>query len=287
MGIYFRVTWEQSFTWRAGKILHRQMIGRVLEAPVNLYFDVTPIGRILNKFSKDLNTAESQISWQIGFGSSTMFQLLQVFIVSIYAVKWIGIVIPVVCILSYLIVAKAALSIKETVRIQSTTRSPLLSYLGETISGCSTIRAFDRSEDFIQGNNELLNNNIIAVQMMTGVSSWFAMRVDILAITIMLLISMTCIYARNQEGADPVILSMLLSYVMTIQFSLTWALKCFMYLQSSMVNADRCMKVLEVPQERKETDHLLRGRDEWPEHGSLSFHNVSLKYRPTTDTVLH
>ena len=48
------------------------------------------------------------------------------------------------------------------------------------------------------------------------VSSWFAMRVDILAITIMLLISMTCIYARNQEGADPVILSMLLSYVMTI-----------------------------------------------------------------------
>lgn len=75
MGIYFRVTLAQGFTWRAGKLLHKQMIGRVLEAPVNLYFDVTPIGRILNKFSKDLNTAETQISWQIGFGSSTMFQL--------------------------------------------------------------------------------------------------------------------------------------------------------------------------------------------------------------------
>lgn len=135
---------------------------------------------------------------------------------AIYSVKWIGIVIPVVIIIAYLIVAKAALSLKETVRIQSTTRSPLLSYLGETITGCSTIRAFDRSKDFIQGNNELLNNNIIAVQMMTGVTCWFAMRVDILAITMMLLISVSCIYARNQENADPVILSMLLSYVMTI-----------------------------------------------------------------------
>lgn len=60
-----------------------------------------------------------------------------------------------------------------------------------------------------------------------------------------------------------------------------------MYLQSSMVNADRCMKVLEVPQERKETNYLLKDRDEWPEYGNLSFQNVSLKYRPNTDTVLH
>lgn len=60
-----------------------------------------------------------------------------------------------------------------------------------------------------------------------------------------------------------------------------------MYLQSSMVNAYRCMKVLEVPQERKETNYLLKDRDEWPEYGNLSFQNVSLKYRPNTDTVLH
>lgn len=70
------------------------------------------------------------------------------------------------------------------------------------------------------------------------------MRVDVLAIALMLLISVICILAR--EHSDPIILSMLLSYIMTIQYSLTWSLKCFMYLQSNMVNADRCMKLLEV-----------------------------------------
>ena len=64
-----------------------------------------------------------------------------------------------------------------------------------------------------------------------------------------------------------------------------------MYLQSNMVNADRCMKVLEVNQER-EIDFsvhrdLLEGRDQWPERGDLVFEGVSLKYRPTTETVLH
>ena len=64
-----------------------------------------------------------------------------------------------------------------------------------------------------------------------------------------------------------------------------------MYLQSNMVNADRCMKLLEVKQER-EVDYsqqrdLLEGRDQWPERGDLVFDGVSLKYRPTTETVLH
>ena len=30
------------------------MIERVLKAPINIYFDTTPIGRIMNRFSKDL-----------------------------------------------------------------------------------------------------------------------------------------------------------------------------------------------------------------------------------------
>ena len=57
------------FTLRAGRIIHEQMIERVVNAPVNLYFDVTPVGRILNKFSKDLNGLETQTGWMM---SATM-----------------------------------------------------------------------------------------------------------------------------------------------------------------------------------------------------------------------
>ena len=60
--------------------------------------------------------------------------------------------------------------------------------------------------------------------------------------------------------------------------------------QSAMVSADRCLKLLEVPQERlgdPEHRQILQGRDQWPERGEIEFKNVSLKYRPDTETVLH
>jgi ABC-type multidrug transport system fused ATPase/permease subunit len=120
---------------------------------------------------------------------------------------------------SYLIVNKTAISIKETVRIQSTTKSPLLSYFGETMNGASTIRAFKRCDDFIQTNNKFLNDNILAMQVSSGVTSWFSIRVDMIAVLLILVLSITCVITR--ESTDPIILSILMSYVLTIQSCLT------------------------------------------------------------------
>ena len=54
-----------------------------------------------------------------------------------------------------------------------------------------------------------------------------------------------------------------------------------------MVSADRCMKILEVPQEAVlEGSNPLEIRDMWPEHGKMQFKNVSLRYRPNTEVVL-
>ena len=79
-----------------------------MEAPVNLYFETTPIGRIMNKFSRDLNALEMQQGWMMGMLFANFYALLQVFIVAIFAVKWIGIAIPVVLLVCYFITRKAA-----------------------------------------------------------------------------------------------------------------------------------------------------------------------------------
>ena len=64
------------------------------------------------------------------------------FVVAIYAVPWIAIIIPIVLVISYYLVKKVTNALRETVRLTNTTKSPLLSYLGETCNGLSTIRAF-------------------------------------------------------------------------------------------------------------------------------------------------
>jgi hypothetical protein len=69
---------------------------------------------------------------------------MKVFIVSIYAFPYIGFLIPVIVILSYLLVKKSTNALRETALLINKTRSPLLSYFEETITGSTTIRAFDK-----------------------------------------------------------------------------------------------------------------------------------------------
>lgn len=64
--VYMRTGTMQLFSWYATRKLHKDMIRKVLNAPINLYYDVTPIGRILNKFSKDLAVIETNLSYLLG-----------------------------------------------------------------------------------------------------------------------------------------------------------------------------------------------------------------------------
>mmetsp|Transcript_31687 Transcript_31687/g.48507 ORF Transcript_31687/g.48507 Transcript_31687/m.48507 type:complete len:225 (-) Transcript_31687:919-1593(-) len=203
----------QLFTLRSTKRVHEEMVDRILHAPINTYFDVTPIGRVLNKFSKDLNAIENQMPWQVGVFFVMLMSLLQTCSLAIYAFKWFLAILPFIFIIAFKIVSKVAKAIGETVRLQSTTKSPTLSYLGESFSGASTIRAFNKEADFTQGFHKQLNKNILAAQMRSGVAGWFAVRVDCFALLLIALMSTICVLMRD---FDHVIMSMLLSYLLTI-----------------------------------------------------------------------
>lgn len=162
-GAYFRTGAMLMFGWYATKKLHEHMIENVLRAPVNLYFDTTPIGRILNKFSKDLNAVESSYGFILGAVYYFIFALLYTIIIAIYAIPWVAFILPIILLISWNLIYRSKRAIKETVRLTSTTKSPLVSYIGETITGSSTIRAFGKVDDFIDGNKVFLNQNIKAV----------------------------------------------------------------------------------------------------------------------------
>jgi len=53
-------------TITAAKDVHNAMIKRVTNAPINLYFDVTPTGTVLNRFSKDLQMLDQNLSGTVG-----------------------------------------------------------------------------------------------------------------------------------------------------------------------------------------------------------------------------
>lgn len=72
------------------------MVEQVMRAPVNLYFDKTPIGRLLNRFSKDLSVIETIVVYEIGTAYVNVYNLFSIFLIAAIVVPWILLIFPVI-----------------------------------------------------------------------------------------------------------------------------------------------------------------------------------------------
>lgn len=82
-----------------------------------------------------------------------IYQALAVIIVAAIVVKWILLLLPFLIYLVIKLYQRSISCFRESARVESNTKSPLLSFMGETFAGSSTIRAFKREGDFVQDNN--------------------------------------------------------------------------------------------------------------------------------------
>lgn len=128
----------------ASKVVHQKMICSVLKAPINLFYDVTPTGTILNRFSKDLQVLDNNVALAFSTINVMLYQVLSILIVISLTNYYIIILIPFMAALAYSLFGYALPSYREGTRIESITKSSLLNNINETVSGCSTIRAFNR-----------------------------------------------------------------------------------------------------------------------------------------------
>ena len=143
--VFVRVYILQYYSWTGMKKLHENMVARILNAPINLYFDTTPIGRILNRFSKDLQLVETTFYFQLGGIYVGAYTMLSMIVLSIIVLPWIALIYPVLILLVGILFKLSIAATKEVSRVESVSKSPLLSFLQESISGASTIRAFGRT----------------------------------------------------------------------------------------------------------------------------------------------
>jgi len=92
------------YSIKGSKKLHEEMIVKIMKAPINLYYDCTPIGRILNLFTKDFNDTETGISG-LNLGLLSIFyDILQIIAIAVIALPYISIIFPIVSYIMYKII---------------------------------------------------------------------------------------------------------------------------------------------------------------------------------------
>ena len=129
--------------------LHTAMLTSLLKAPVR-FFDVNPTGRILNRFANDIGCMDEVLPYTLLESVQyIMFTISILVLVSVANVWVIGASVPFTALSLYLS-RRYIRAAREIKRIEAITSSPVCSHVADTIQGITTIRVYQREEEFIE-----------------------------------------------------------------------------------------------------------------------------------------
>jgi len=270
---------------RSSYTLHNKLLENVLAAPMS-FFDTTPLGRIVNRFSKDMDDVDMVIPFVLKDLINQVFILLGIIFVLVFvSPTMLALVVPLV---AYFVFIRAVFlkSARQVKRMMATSRSPINSHLEETLSGATTIRAFKSQNRFLEENDEKVENLTKTLYTDTIGNNWLVYRLHIIGT--LLIIFATLIIVVNRESYTSDIAGLILSYILTCQMSVYWLTRNSADLEKAIVSVERIKEYQEVVNEvdimtpSTEQNHL----HDWPSRGEISFNNYSTRYRSGLDLVL-
>ncbi|CAN7975420.1 unnamed protein product, partial [Ixodes persulcatus] len=262
--------------------LHQLMLDSVMRAPLQ-FFDVTPSGRLLNRFGKDIDQLDVQLPLMAHFTLDVLFHFaLSILLICIYIPICILIVVPVViCLL--VLRQKAVVPFRPVRRLEIVTRSPINNQLSETVAGLSSIRSYGVQDIFLRDNDDKIDIMQMCAMNAQYVASWASVRVELvsgLAVFFMLSLLVT---SRDRIGTGTA--GLLASYMMTALTSFTHFLFFSFETEATMLSAERVDEYRCLTPERPWISNC-RPDPQWPGSGAVSFRSYSTRYREGLGLVL-
>ncbi|KAG0221629.1 hypothetical protein BGW42_007448, partial [Actinomortierella wolfii] len=127
---------------RAAIIIHERLLNHVLRLPMS-FFDTTPVGRILNRFSSDISGIDSRLPREFDDLFTLGSMVLGTIIVIGMSTPAFLILVPFLC-LAYGFIQNHYLKTSSSLKtMYQVTKSPVYSHFSETITGVSSIRIMD------------------------------------------------------------------------------------------------------------------------------------------------
>jgi len=313
---FFRTYLSLVLGIRASTNMHNSLLYRVMGAPT-AFFDTTPMGRIVQRFSKDLDQVDQQLVGQIGMLITCALQMFGsgVAIITATPLFTIG-VLPIMKIYTAVMNYFRTVS-RELKRINAISRSPIYSHFGETLGGLSTVRAFAHEKRFAKKNERLVDINTSTYFALKVVDRWLNMRLETLGNTICFSVAMLSIYTASKGHLGAGLAGLALTQALSLTGLMNWAVRCLSETENMMSSVERVQfmatnTMQEAPYTQPRPAHIQSElailpdqtghvqpshsvplatdkallKSGWPWQGQITFNNVKMRYRPDTELVL-
>ncbi|GFT24066.1 ATP-binding cassette sub-family C member 8 [Trichonephila clavipes] len=270
---------------KAVKVLHSRMLNNVVQCPMK-FFDSTPVGRIINRFSSDMSTIDKKLPVTLPILLRFILLCLSAIIVDMIVTPYFIIVVIPVAAIYYFLQHFFRFTSRELQRLDCITKSPVYSHFTETVCGLSTIRAFRAESRFTEMIMACIDVNNTAFILVNCSNCWLGISLDYLGGIILFIATLSSVFASIYEDVSEAFVGMSMTYTLLVPIYLNWVVRNLASTEMYMSAVERVRNYSKLSIEDGPAKDLSDLSDEWPEYGAISFQNVTMKYDSNSDPVL-
>ncbi|XP_042578703.1 ATP-binding cassette sub-family C member 9 isoform X6 [Cyprinus carpio] len=267
--------------------LHHNLLNKIIHAPIR-FFDVTPLGQILNRFSADTNIIDQHIPPTLeSLTRSTLLCLSAIGVIAFVTPTFLIALVPL-AVAFYFIQKYFRVASKDLQDLDDSTQLPLLCHFSETAEGLTTIRAFRHEARFKQRMLELTDTNNTAYLFLSAANRWLEVRTDYLGAVIVLTAAVAAIWSTSGPDVDQSgLVGLGLTYALTVTNYLNWVVRNLADLEVQMAAVKKVNSFLSTESENYEGSmDISQVPEDWPQHGEIKIHDLCVRYDSMLKPVL-
>lgn len=270
------------FGTNASRVMLRRAVTRALRAPMS-FFDTTPLGRITNRFSRDVDVMDNNLTDAFRMYFITLGMILSIFSLVIAFFHWFAIALVPLSILFVFAAAYYRSSAREIKRFESVLRSTVFAKFSEGLSGTSSIRAYGLKDHFISDLRTAIDEMNAAYYLTFSNQRWLAVRLDLVGNLVVFTVGILVVTSRF--SVPPSIGGLVLSYILGTVQMIQFTVRQLAEVENGM-NAVERLQYYGTQLEEEAPLHTIDVRPSWPEKGEIIFDNVQMRYRANLPLVL-
>ena len=230
----------------ASRSLHDSNFDRVLHAPMG-WFDVTPLGQIVNRFSKDMDDVDILVPDNLVTVAQQSLMLVGIVVLAcistpVFLVPFTGIAV----LMAYAVVVFRR-SLTQLKRCESKSFSPVYASFSSATKGAMTIRAMALVQQFTATHEALLDVNTKVCYIFNLIQRWLSFRLDSLSCVYIFVVGALCVLLRG--SINPRVAGLAIVYAYQLTGLLQWTVRSALTLQAAFTSVERIEQYAHIPQE--------------------------------------
>ncbi|KAK2406341.1 ABC transporter C family member [Trifolium repens] len=256
----------------------------IFNAPM-LFFDSTPVGRILTRASSDLSILDFDIPYSITFVISVAIEILVIICIMV-SVTWQVLIVAVPAMVASICVQQYyQATASELIRINGTTKAPVMNFAAETSLGVVTVRAFNMVDRFFRNYLKLVDTDASLFFHSNVTMEWVVLRIEALQ-NLTVITAALLLILLPQGYVSPGLVGLSLSYAFTLTGAQIFWTRWFSNLSNYIISVERIKQFIHIPVEPPAIVDGNRPPSSWPSKGKIDLQGLEIRYRPNAPLVL-